>query len=81
MPSGNALGVPAKDTLDADDNVFKVRKYQLEEAFGIGFDVLVYKHFTILGRDTDVHFSGVQIDAAVIAVLLIVKFHDVASFG
>ena len=35
----------------------------------------------LLIDDADEHFSGVQIDAAVVLVLLIVKSHGVASFG
>ena len=31
--------------------------------------------------DADVHFSGVQVDTAIVLVLLIVKSHGVASFG
>jgi hypothetical protein len=35
--------------------------------------------FAFLIENTDVHFSGMQIDAAVILVLLVVKSH-IASF-
>jgi hypothetical protein len=37
--------------------------------------------FTFLIEDADIHFSGVQIDTAIVLVLLIVKSHSLASFG
>lgn len=81
MPNGNALGVPAKDAFNTDNDVFNEREDYFEESFRIGFDILVNNDFPIFCQDTDIHFSGMQIDAAVILVLLIVKFHGVASFG
>jgi hypothetical protein len=46
-PSGNARGVPAENALDTDNDVFDEREHQFEEAFRIGFDVLVDKDLPI----------------------------------
>jgi len=37
--------------------------------------------FSPMVQDADIHFSGMQIDTAVILMQLIVKFHGMASFG
>jgi hypothetical protein len=81
MPEGNALGVPAEDAFDTDDDVFDEGKHQFEKAFRIGFDIQVNDHFAFTIQDADIHFSGMQIDTAVILVLLIVEFHGVPPFA
>jgi hypothetical protein len=74
-PNGSALGVPTEDAFDPDDNVFQVRKYQLKKQFRIGFNVFVDFGFATLVDDTDVHFSCMQVDTAVIFMLPCVEPH------
>lgn len=52
----------------------------IEQRFGIGLKVLVHPGFALLIDDANVHFSCMQIDAAIKFVLLIVKSNDFASF-
>jgi hypothetical protein len=73
--------IPAKDAFNADGNVIEVGKDQLEKQFRIGFDVLVDFYFSFVIDNADIHFSSVQVDAAVVIVLLVVEFHGLASFG
>jgi len=51
----------------------------LEKQIRVGVDIFMDHRFSFLIENTDVHFSGMQIDAAVILMLLIVEFH-IASF-
>jgi hypothetical protein len=73
--------VPAKYAFYPDNNIIEVRKYQLEEQLRVGFDVLVNGNLAAEVDNTDIHFSRMQIDAAKVLVLLIVKSHGLASFG
>jgi hypothetical protein len=73
--------VPAKDAFNPDNDVFEEGKDQFEKEFGIGFDVYMNQNFSLVVQDTNVHFSGMQIDTAIVLVLLIVEFHNLASFG
>jgi hypothetical protein len=73
--------IPAKDAFNPDHDTFDEWENEFEKSFRIGFDILVYKDFSILRQDADIHFSCMQIDAAVIVVLLFVKSHRLASFG
>jgi hypothetical protein len=72
--------VPAKNAFNTDDNVIKVGKDQFEEQLRIGIDVLMNLGFAFLIEDTDIHFSGVQVNTAVVLVLLVVEFHGLAAF-
>jgi hypothetical protein len=73
--------VPAKDTLDTDDDVFQEGEDQLKKYLALGGDIFMQPGFAFLVDDADIHFPGVQIDAAVELMLLFVKSHGVASFG
>jgi hypothetical protein len=73
--------VPAEDAFHADDEVINITKDQLEEQFRVGIDVLMNFDLAPVADNADIHFSGVQIDSAVMFVLLGVESHDVASFG
>ena len=73
--------IPAKDTFHADHDVIEEGKDHFKEQLRIGFDILVHFDLAALADDADVHFSGVQIDPAVMFVLLGVESHNVASFG
>jgi hypothetical protein len=81
---GEQIGdpVPAKDTLDIDDDVCEEREDQLKKHLGRPrWDVFKQPGFAFLVENADVHFPCVQIDAAVELVLLLVESHGVASFG
>jgi hypothetical protein len=72
--------IPTEHTFDPDDDVVKIRKNQIEELFCICLDVFMDFGFPLLVDDADVHFPGMQIDAAIVLVLLIVESHSLASF-
>ncbi len=71
--------IPAKYAFNADNFLFNIgenrSKKISESVLMLWFDTLVYQDLTILCDNNDIHFSGVQIDSAVILMLLIVKFH------
>lgn len=71
--------VPGEDALDGDDEVLTVGGDHLEESLRPGLYVAVDEDFAGLVQDADVHGSGVQVDAAVVAVLLGVKSHGFSS--
>jgi hypothetical protein len=71
---------PAKDAFHADHDVIEEGEDQFKEEFRIVFDILVRCDLAAPADDADVHFSGAQIDPAVVFVLLSVESHDVASF-
>jgi hypothetical protein len=73
--------VPAEDAFNPHDEVIEVGKDQLKEQFRVGIDVLMNFDLAPVADNADEHFSGVQIDPAVMFVLLCVESHDVASFG
>ena len=71
--------VPGEDALDGDDEVLPVGGDRLEEGLRAGLHVAVQEDLTGLVEDAEVHGSGVQIDSAVVAVLLGVKLHGLSS--
>ena len=73
--------IPAKHALYGNGHIFKVWENELKKSFRIGFDVFVHFGFTGLIEDTHIHFSCVQIDAAIKFVLFLVKTHNLASFS
>lgn len=73
--------VPDEQTFDGDDDVFPEGLNGGQKGFRVGSGVFVKDGFSFLIQDTDVHGSGVQIDAAIILVLLGVESHRVSSFG
>jgi hypothetical protein len=73
--------VPAKDAFNTDNDVIDIWKNHFKEQLRIGFDVFVNMSFTLFVEDANIHFSGVQIDTAIVFVLFIVKSHNLASFG
>ena len=82
MVLGAQIGqpVPAKNTFDTDSDVVQIREDQVEKHFGVGFDVLMHFDFTLAVDDAYIHIAGMQVDPAVVLMLLIVKSHDLASF-
>jgi hypothetical protein len=73
--------VPAKDALDADEHITEVLKDQFEKQFRIGFDVLMHFDLAFAADNADVHFACVQVDTAIVLVLLGVESHGLAYFG
>jgi hypothetical protein len=72
--------VPGKHALNTDHHIFKKRKDNVERQFRVGVKILMYFGLPILAKDANVHFSCMQIDAAIIFVLPVVKSHNLASF-
>ena len=52
----------------------------LEKGVGSGFHIAVQQDFPVVAQNTDVHASGMQVDAAVKWVLIGVESHEVSSF-
>jgi len=73
--------VPDEQTFDGDDDVLPIRLDGPEKRFRTGFKVFVKQGVAFLIQDADVHGSGVQIDAAIVFVLLGVESHKVSSLG
>jgi hypothetical protein len=73
--------VPAENAFNPDNDVFKEGKDQFEKEFGIGFDVFMDDDLSLVVQDTNVHFPGMQVDTAIVLVLLIVKFHAMPPFA
>src|SRR5919198_4514846 len=73
--------VPRKDALHRNRDVFSVRGNRLKESLWTAGHVSVRENLALGVQDTDVHRSGVQIDSAVVSVLLSIEFHiEVSSF-
>jgi hypothetical protein len=53
---------------------------QVVKCLGVRFDVLVNLGFSLVIDDAYIHFPCMQIDAAIVFVLLIVESHGLASF-
>jgi hypothetical protein len=69
--------IPGKHTLDSNNDFRQKGEYELKEYLGIGFDIFVQNDFTQIIKDTNIHLSCVQIDSAVVLVLLGVESHGV----
>jgi hypothetical protein len=67
--------VPAEQALDGDDAVVAEGSDSLEEGVGFGGEVFVVDDLAVAIEDAQVHGAGVQIDAAVETVLLVVEAH------
>jgi hypothetical protein len=73
--------VPGEDALDGDGHVLSVRRDGFEEQLRTARHIAVQENLAVSIQDTDVHRSGMQIDPAVVSVLLSVEFHlEVSSF-
>lgn len=72
--------VPAKHAFDTDNDILQERKNKFKKQFGVGIDVFVYFGFAFAIEDAYIHFTSMQIDPAVVLVLLFVKSHRLASF-
>jgi hypothetical protein len=74
--------IPAKYAFNADNDVIDKWEYDFKKQFRVGLDILVNPGLSLLIDDTDVHLSCVQVDTAIVLVLLIVEPHvDLLSLG
>ena len=71
--------VPGEDALDGDDDVLAVRRDRFEEGPRVRGHVAMKQGLSTLVQDADVHRSGVEIDAAVVSMLLVVEVHEASS--
>jgi len=67
--------VPGKDALHGHRHVFSVRGDGLEKEVRATRHVSVQEDFALLVQDTEIHGPRVQIDSAVVSVLLSIEFH------
>src|SRR5262249_10741258 len=67
--------IPSKDAFHGNRHVFSVGGYRFKEQLRGTRHVSVQHDLALRIQDTDVHRSGVQIDSAVVSVLLSVKSH------
>ena len=67
--------VPGEHALHCNRDVFSVRSNRFQEQFRGASHVSVQQDLALRIQDTDVHRSGVQIDSAVVSVLVSVKSH------
>jgi hypothetical protein len=72
--------VPGENTLDGHDQAMPIRGHGFEEGFRRGFHLAVQQEFPVAAQNTDIHASGIQVDAAVKWVLIGVESHEVSSF-
>ena len=73
--------VPGEHALDGNDEFFVVRGDSFEKRLRRGPEVLVQPDLAGLVEDADVHRAGVEVDAAVVPVLLGVEAHDGLLLG
>jgi hypothetical protein len=76
---GAAVGqpVPAEHALDTDDEIVAERREGVEQGVEVAGEVFVEDDLAVVIEDADVHGSGVQVDAGVESVLLVVEAHGV----
>jgi len=67
--------VPGEHALDGHHEILAVRSHELKECLRVGSEVLVDLDVSGLIENTDVEGSGVEIDAAVVEVLLGIESH------
>lgn len=71
--------VPGEDALDGDDEVVATRCNHAQEGLGLGAQVLVHHDGARGVEDAHVHGACMQIDAAVVSVLLCVEVNQGSS--
>jgi hypothetical protein len=72
--------VPGEEAFNGHDPTVTIECHGPEKRVGSGLHVAVQHDFTIVTQDTDVHASGMQVDAAVKWVWMGVESHEVSSF-
>ncbi len=73
--------VPAEHAFHGDGEVFAIGLEQSKERCWLGGYVAVDQGFALTIDDADVHGSGVQVDSAVVPVLLVVESHARPPFA
>ena len=71
--------VPGAHTLDRHDNPLSIRGNGLQKGLRSGFHIAMHHDLAIVVQDADIHSAGMQVDAAVKWVLLVVEAHEVSS--
>jgi hypothetical protein len=79
---GNALAltqvrqpVPGEHAFDGHDQIVAEIPHRSQERLGTAFDVARQQHRSVGVQDTQVHHPGVQVDTAVVLVLLGIESH------
>jgi hypothetical protein len=67
--------VPGEDAFYSNDNILTIGSNGFEKGITVGFHVAMFPDLSFFIDDTDIHFSCVQIDSAVVLVLIIVESH------
>jgi hypothetical protein len=70
--------VPGEDAFNRHDQAIPVGRHGFEKGFRIGFHIAVQQEFTVVAQETDIHASGMQVDAAVKWGLMGVESHEVS---
>jgi len=73
--------VPGEDAFDTDDDIFTQRFDGFEKRLWLGLHVFVQDNFPFTVLDTEVHRSGVQVDAAIVLMGVGEESHWVSSFS
>jgi len=71
--------VSGEDTFYSNNYIRSVRFDSFEKGFLISFHVTVKNNFSIRTDDTEIHYPGVKVDAAVILVCGSIEPHWVSS--
>jgi hypothetical protein len=71
--------IPGEDALDGDDQILAKEFRSLSGGLGTGVEVAVQQHLPLLVEDTQVHPTGMQVDATVVSVGFGVESHQVSS--
>jgi hypothetical protein len=71
--------VPGEETFYCHNEAVTIRCHGFEKWFRCRFHVAVHQDFPGMVHDTDVHAPGMQVDAAVILVLVGGEAHEVSS--
>ena len=82
MPSRaqrSASQVPGEHALDRDDEPCSIGRNDFQKGLRARLHMTVHENLAALVEDTDVHGTGMQIDAAIKLVRLGVESHGVSS--
>lgn len=79
---GTEIGqpVPGEHAFGGHHQILAVRFDQTQKRFWTSRDVLMHDNIASRIEDADVHGAGMQIDTAIMLMLLGVKSHDAGSF-
>ena len=82
MPSAahkSASQVPGAHTFGRDHHLVSIGCNGVQQGIGTGLHSAVQENLAALVKETDIHRTGVQVNAAVIARLFAVESHEVSS--